>query len=138
MELTLVPSIAEGGNIIITYQPRATGFSSWIRDTLELLFAQLQSVELQIPEDTFSANRHHTVLGIPVTIERDNDLFTVTDYEINMYGVGSTIEDAIEDYKDFVKSYFEDLKANEDKLGENLRWDLCYLRSKAGNFRGWL
>lgn len=71
-----------------------------------------------------------TVLGIPVTIDTDSDLFTVTDYEINMYGVGSTLQEAIEDYKGFVQAYFEDLKANEDRLGDNLKQHLCYLRSK--------
>ena len=75
-------------------------------------------------------DRHSTIFGIPVTIQKEGDVFTVVDHEINMYGVGSTKEEAEEDYKSIVIEYFEDLEANENKIGENLKRDLDYLRMK--------
>ena len=69
-----------------------------------------------------------TVLGIPVVIEIDENSIVVTDYILHMYGVGNSVKAAIEDYKTAVKSYFEELQENEDKLGSKLKQHLIYLR----------
>ena len=74
------------------------------------------------------------VFGIPVTVERDGDQFLVTDYEINMYGVGDTVESAVEDYKSVVLEYFEILEERADRLNKHLMRHLRYLRTKAQHF----
>ncbi len=74
------------------------------------------------------------IFGIPVTVERDGDQFLVTDYEINMYGVGNTVEGAVEDYKSVVLEYFEILEGRTDRLSEHLVRHLRYLRTKAQHF----
>ena len=74
--------------------------------------------------------RDHIIFGIPVIVEQEGNLFTITDYEINMYGVGNSIEKAEEDYKSVVMSYLEDLNANEDQLSEQLKKHLYFLRER--------
>jgi len=74
--------------------------------------------------------RDHIIFGIPVAIEQEGNLFTVTDYEINMYGVGNSVKEAEEDYKSVVMSYLEDLNANEDQLSEQLKKHLYFLRER--------
>jgi len=75
-----------------------------------------------------------TIFGIPVVVSKDGDVFTVSDSEINMYGLGDTREEAEEDYKNTVLEYFDILNVNEHKLSENLKGHLYYLRSKAKYF----
>ena len=74
--------------------------------------------------------RDHIIFGIPVVVEQEGNLFAITDYEINMYGVGNSIEDAEEDYESVVMSYLEDLNANEDQLSEQLKKHLYFLRER--------
>lgn len=82
------------------------------------------------PEATLPDQDIPHIFGIPVVIEREDDSFTIVDYEINMYGVGDTLVEAEEDYKSVVLSYLEDLEINESKLGEYLKGHLYYLREK--------
>ena len=70
------------------------------------------------------------ILGMDVGIGRDKSAFIVTDGIVNMYGVGDSIEEAIEDYKITIKAYFDDLQEDEDNLGCNLRQHLNYLRKR--------
>jgi ribosomal protein S12 methylthiotransferase accessory factor YcaO len=74
------------------------------------------------------------VFGIPVVVKKDGDVFTVTDSEINMYGVGDTQEEARKDYESAVLEYFEILNENEHRLNGNLKAHLYYLRTKAKYF----
>lgn len=70
------------------------------------------------------------IFGIPIEIELDEvDVFAVTDYVVNMYGVGDTISQAVTEYCDVIKEYFEKLQEDEDTLGKNLTSHLHYLRS---------
>ena len=66
--------------------------------------------------------------GIPVVIEVDEDAIVVTDYIIHMYGVGNTVQEAIEDYKISIKAYREELLEDEDRLSSYLKQHLYYLR----------
>ena len=87
-------------------------------------------------KDLNSNDEYPNILGIPVIIEKDGDIFIITDHEINMYGVGNTEEEAAEDYKSVVVEYFESLSASEKVLGENLKRHLYYLRAKLGQSDG--
>ena len=83
---------------------------------------------------SFSTGDSSEIFGIPVTVERDGDQFLVTDCEINMYGVGDTVEDAVEDYKSVVLEYSELLEKRAERLSEHLMRHLRYLRTKAQHF----
>ncbi len=74
------------------------------------------------------------VFGIPVEIEIHEDAVVVTDYIVNMYGVGDSIQEAIEDYKTSIKAYFKELQEDENRLGSNLKYHLYFLRSKLTHF----
>ncbi|MHA2068999.1 MAG: hypothetical protein ACXABY_31945 [Candidatus Thorarchaeota archaeon] len=62
-----------------------------------------------------------------VTIEIDENAIIVTDYIVHMYGVGNTVQEAIEDYKISTKAYLEELQKDEDRLSSNLKQHLYYL-----------
>lgn len=83
---------------------------------------------------SFSTSDFREIFGIPVTVERDGDQFLVTDHEINMYGVGDTVEGAVEDYRSVVLEYFEILEERAERLSEHLMRHLRYLRTKAQHF----
>lgn len=72
----------------------------------------------------------HTLYGIPIQIEEDKDGFIVSDDIINMYGIGDTIENAIEDYKSTIIEYYDFLVAEEVNLAKHLKEHLDYLKIK--------
>ncbi len=74
-------------------------------------------------------DRLRNIFGIPVAIENDRDEIVVTDYIVHMYGVGNSIQEAIDDYKISIKAYFEELQEDENRLGSDLTRHLCYLRN---------
>ncbi len=84
-----------------------------------------KALEIPQPSRTDELN----IFGIPVTIEIDEGSIVVTDYIVHMYGVGTSIKEAVEDYKISIKAYFEELQKEEDMLGDNLTQHLCYLRN---------
>ena len=84
-----------------------------------------KALEIPPPSRTDELN----IFGIPVTIEIDEGSITVTDYIVHMYGVGNSIEEAVEDYKISIKAYFEELQKEEGTLGDNLKQHLCYLQN---------
>ena len=69
------------------------------------------------------------IFGIPVTIEIDEGAIIVTDDEIHMYGIGNTLQEAIDDYKLCIALYLEELEESEERLGANLKQHLHYLRN---------
>jgi len=70
------------------------------------------------------------IFGIPVIIEKAEDQFVIMDDEIAMYGVGDTIEIAMEDYRNVVKEYFQMLNSKQGKLGPHLEKHWRYLCTK--------
>jgi len=68
------------------------------------------------------------IFGIPVIVERELGSWIVRDEQVNMYGVGATEADAIEDYKSVIWEYLVELQQSENILGKSLRGHLAYLR----------
>jgi hypothetical protein len=83
-----------------------------------------------------TTDSHREIFGIPVITEKDEDQFIIMDDEINMYGVGDSIDEAIEDYKDVVEEYFQMLDSKHENLGPRLKEHWHYLRIRASHFRG--
>lgn len=65
----------------------------------------------------------------PVTVLEDDGTIVVTDYVINMYGVGDTKQEAIDDYNSVVKEYLTILEADAGRLGSHLKKHLAILRT---------
>jgi hypothetical protein len=66
--------------------------------------------------------------GIPVRIRYDGDRYFVSDDIVDLYGVGTTLEEARQDYWTAVQDCYADLSANADKLADPLKAHLAYLQ----------
>lgn len=62
------------------------------------------------------------------TVDRDGDNYLVTDEVIPLYGVGATVEQAMEDYRSALVEYYETLEENADRLADHLQEQLTLLR----------
>jgi hypothetical protein len=71
---------------------------------------------------------HDEVHGIPVHIHFDGDNYFVSDEVLKLYGVGTSVEKAKEDYWTAVQEYYADLSANADSLVAYLQERLDFLR----------
>lgn len=124
------PSVAAIGSIIISSYTTSTGI-------IKLPFKPSSSqpaCNLEIPPST-GTGKFQNIFGIPAVIEIHEDAIVVTDNIVYMYGVGNSIQEAIEDYKISIKAYFEELQENEDNLSSNLEKHLYYLRNIFVRFR---
>jgi len=54
---------------------------------------------------------------IPVLIERDDDTIIATYHDVDMWGTGADVQDAISDLCDAIVEYYETLKEDEGNLG---------------------
>lgn len=70
------------------------------------------------------------IFGIPVEIVKDEGSYSVTDCEVNMYGVGDTVAEAVEEYKSVVSEYLDNLERDKSILGKHLKQHLEYLRER--------
>lgn len=61
-------------------------------------------------------------------VDRDGDNYLVTDEIIPLYGVGSTVEEALDDYRSALVEYYETLEEDADRLAKHLREQLELLR----------
>lgn len=87
---------------------------------------------MEMPEGKWSVTTGGAIIsGIPVEISVSDGYWFVTDGIINMYGGGYTRQAAIDEYKDTVREYQEELEQSEAQLGDNLKQHLAYLRQRA-------
>ena len=68
------------------------------------------------------------VHGISVHIRFDGDNYFVSDEVLNLYGIGTSVEEAKQDYWTAVQDYYADLSANADSLVAYLKEHLNFLR----------
>ncbi|MCX6030158.1 MAG: type II toxin-antitoxin system prevent-host-death family antitoxin [Chloroflexi bacterium] len=66
--------------------------------------------------------------GIPVRVRFDGERYWVGDNDLDLYGVGDTIEDARQDYWLAAQDYYADLSANAGHLASPLQAHLEILR----------
>jgi len=62
------------------------------------------------------------------TVDRDGDDYLITDEVIPMYGVGPTVEEAMDDYRSALVEYYDSLEEDADRLSEHLQEHLRLLR----------
>jgi hypothetical protein len=67
---------------------------------------------------------------IQVTIEILGDKVVVSDDQVSMYGTGTTLDEALVDYRASLLEYLEWLAANEATLADHLRAHLLWLRAR--------
>jgi isopenicillin N synthase-like dioxygenase len=61
-------------------------------------------------------------------VDRDGENYLVTDEIIPLYGVGPTVEEAIDDYRSALVEYYDALEEDADRLAKHLREQLELLR----------
>jgi len=66
--------------------------------------------------------------GIPVRIHYDQGRYFISDDIVDLYGVGTSIEEARADYWLAVQEAYEDLSTHEAQLSPHLKKQLDYLR----------
>jgi len=57
-------------------------------------------------------------------VDRDGENYLVTDEIIPLYGVGPTVEEAIDDYRSALVEYYDTLEEDADRLAKRLREQL--------------
>ena len=82
----------------------------------------------QLTELLGEAGVNDEVHGIPVRIRFDGTQYFISDERLDLYGAGSSIDEAREDYWLAVRDYDADLSANAGHLAGPLQEHLAYLR----------
>jgi uncharacterized protein (DUF433 family) len=77
-------------------------------------------------------NSADEVRGIPVRIRFDGSQYFVSDIRLDLYGAGSSIGEALEDYWLAVEDCYADLSEHADRLADHLCDHLAYLRQVLG------
>ena len=76
------------------------------------------------------------VCGIPVRIRFDGTQYFCSDDRLDLYGAGSSSDEAREDYRLAIQDYYADLlasaKGGSDRLAKPLREHLAFLRQVLG------
>ncbi len=72
--------------------------------------------------------RYRLTEPISVVVEFHRDKVIVSDEQVDMYGCGPTLNDALADYRQSLVQYFDWLQANEATLASHLRDHLEWLR----------
>lgn len=86
----------------------------------------------QLTELLAEAGVNDEVHGIPVRIRFDGTQYFISDERLDLYGAGSSIAEAREDYWLAVRDYYGDLSANAGRLARPLQEHLAYLRQVLG------
>ena len=60
---------------------------------------------------------YHLRCPIPIFVEYDDDIVIATYHNIDMYGTGADIQEALSDLCDAIVEYYETLKEDEENLG---------------------
>jgi prevent-host-death family protein len=66
--------------------------------------------------------------GIPVRIRLETNRVFVSDDQLDLYGVGDTLEEAKQDYWLAVQDYYADLSQHAEHLAEHMEEHLRFLR----------
>jgi predicted RNase H-like HicB family nuclease len=82
----------------------------------------------KIPLHKLQSRIYELVKPIWIQIERYGDGYLVTDEDVNRHGVGSTNEDALQNYEEILLGYFESLSRRQERLSPRLRQDFEFLR----------
>lgn len=93
------------------------------RLAVELSQSPQQARILQIEHEVYELGA-----PIPVEVELLDDAVHVADQQVNMYGAGTTLRAALNDYQASLVDYFEWLASHEPTLAEHLQEHLAWLR----------
>ena len=82
----------------------------------------------KIPLHKLQSRIYELVKPILIQIERYGAGYLVTDEDVNRHGLGSSIEDALQNYEEILLGYFESLSRRQERLSSRLRQDFEFLR----------
>jgi len=100
----------------------------WLATLYESLPREHRRSLIQQAENYVAALDRAIARHLAPTVDRDGDNYLVTDEVIPLYGVGPTVEEAMEDYRSALVEYYETLEESADRLAERLREQLELLR----------
>jgi len=88
------------------------------------------SFPIQYPISQLNHPRYELLQPITVTVELDRDTheYIISDDQIDMYGIGESLTDALYDYQISIVEYFELLMRDEEKLEGRLKRHFDYLK----------
>ena len=121
----------------ITYSPVAVRYYTIERDVsnqkpdhaiVQLDVSHEWVSVFKTPLHKLQSRIYELVDPIWIQIERYGDGYLVTDEDVNRHGLGSNIEDALQNYEEILLSYFESLSRRQEKLSPRLRQDFEFLR----------
>ena len=99
---------------------------------IETIKRTIQSEFSQFPETHWIQNLRHPSYqlrhSIPVVIERDGDVVIATYDDIDLYGTGEGVQEAISDLCAAIVEYYEGLKENENRLGTLPTQEYAFLK----------
>ena len=86
----------------------------------------------KIPETRWIQNLRHPAYQlrqpIPIVIERDGDVVIAAYDDIDLYGTGADVQEAISDLCSAIVEYYEGLKEHADHLGDIPTQEFVFLK----------
>ena len=93
----------------------------------------------RFPETRWVQNLRHPSYQlrqpIPIVIEREGDVVIATYDDIDLYGTGADLQEAISDLCAAIVEYYEGLKENEGDLGDFLAQEYVFLKRIIGGIQ---
>ncbi len=111
---------------------------SFISQTAQKFFFWQPKKEISLPTNSQSLYllnqienpRYYLLRNILLDIEIDeNGEVVASDSRLNVYGVGETVEQAINEFSSMLVDLFDELEDSKDVLSYHLRQQLDYLRT---------
>ncbi|MCZ6676606.1 MAG: hypothetical protein O7E52_05080 [Candidatus Poribacteria bacterium] len=98
----------------------------------QIVESTIRSALSKIPETRWIQNLRHPSYQlrqpIPVVIEREGDIVIAAYDDIDLYGTGTDIQEAISDLCAAIVEYYEGLKENENRLGDLPTQEYVFLK----------
>jgi len=104
-----------------------------ISDDILNRISEFTEVTLKLPHTIFIGSLRHDgyklTQSIPVSIEYENDVVIASFYDVDMYGVGNEIQEAITDLCSQIVEVYELYSQNEHRLGPVPEREWKYLQT---------
>ena len=84
---------------------------------------------LTVPRDTVISDECKLKVDLIAEVKVEDDKYVVTDYEVDEYGIGDSLQEAQQDLFDSLVDYLASLARRENRLGDRERQSLQVLRS---------
>jgi hypothetical protein len=84
---------------------------------------------LAIPRKRVIKHNYKLMVDLVAEVKVEDDKYVVVDYQIDEYGIGSSLQEAQQDLLDSLVDYLVSLERRENRLGDREQRNLQILRS---------